>query len=109
MDRWRGTIPTHHGALDLYDFVYLCAECTIEVPSWTFDLRDVRANLKNVMDRVTGDREEVVARRKGGLVVSLETWSAVTGTLHLLTTPENAAALRRSIAELDASVARSAT
>lgn len=63
---------------------------------------DVRANLKSVMDRVTGDREEVVARRKGGLVVSLETWNAVTGTLHLLSTPENAAALRRSIAELDA-------
>lgn len=66
---------------------------------------DARANLKSVMDRVTGDREEVVvARRKGGsvVVVSLETWNAVTETLHLLSTPENAAALRRSIAELDA-------
>ena len=66
---------------------------------------DARANLKSVMDRVTGDLEEVVvARRKGGsvVVVSLETWNAVTETLHLLSTPENAAALRRSIAELDA-------
>lgn len=66
---------------------------------------DARANLKSVMDRVTADREEVVvARRKGGsvVVVSLETWNAVMETLHLLSTPENAGALRRSIAQLDA-------
>ena len=66
---------------------------------------DARANLKTVMDRVTRDREEVVvARRNGGsvVVVSLETWNAVIDTLHLLSTPENASALRRSIAELDA-------
>lgn len=66
---------------------------------------DVRANLKEVMDRVVGDREEiVVARRKGESVVmvSLETWNAVCETLHLLSTPENASALRRSITELDA-------
>ena len=57
------------------------------------------------MDGVTGDREEiVVARRKGGSVVvaSLETWNAVTETLHLLSTPGNVPALRCSIAELDA-------
>ena len=66
---------------------------------------DARANLKSVMDRVVGDREEVViARRKGEsvVIVSLDTWNAVQETLHLLSTPANAAALRRSIAELDA-------
>lgn len=66
---------------------------------------DARANLKSVMDRVVEDREEVVvARRKGEsvVIVSLDTWNAVQETLHLLSTPANAAALRRSISQLDA-------
>ena len=66
---------------------------------------DARANLKSVMDRVIGDREEVVVTRRRGeavVVVSLDTWNAVQETLHLVSTPENARALRRSIAELDA-------
>ena len=66
---------------------------------------DARANLKSVMDRVIGDREEVVVTRRKGeavVVVSLDTWNAVQETLHLVSTPENALALRRSIAELDA-------
>ena len=66
---------------------------------------DARANLKSVMDRVIGDREEVVVTRRKGeavVVVSLDTWNAVQETLHLVSTPENASALRRSIAELDA-------
>ncbi len=66
---------------------------------------DARANLKKVMDRVIDDQEEiVVARRKGEsvVVVSLENWNAVQETLHLLSTPANAAALRASIADLDA-------
>ena len=66
---------------------------------------DARANLKSVMDRVIGDREEVVVMRRRGeavVVVSLDTWNAVQETLHLVSTPENAQALRRSIADLDA-------
>lgn len=66
---------------------------------------DARANLKKVMDRVIDDQEEiVVARRKGEsvVVVSLENWNAVQETLHLLSTPANAAALRASIADLEA-------
>ncbi|HUF55908.1 MAG TPA: type II toxin-antitoxin system prevent-host-death family antitoxin [Thermohalobaculum sp.] len=66
---------------------------------------DARANLKSVLDRVTGDKEEVVVTRARGesvVVVSLESWNAIQETLYLLSTPENARALRASIAELDA-------
>jgi antitoxin YefM len=65
---------------------------------------DARAQLKSVMDRVIDDHDEIiVTRRNGGsvMVVSLETWNAVTETLHLLSTPKNATRLRDAIGELD--------
>ncbi len=64
-----------------------------------------RANLKDLMDRAIDDREEIAITRRGGeavVVVSLEEWNAIQETLHLLSTPANARALRGSIAELDA-------
>ncbi|RDE10589.1 type II toxin-antitoxin system Phd/YefM family antitoxin [Pelagibacterium lacus] len=70
-----------------------------------FTYTDARANLKEVMDRAINDHEEViVTRRKGEAVVvlSMEDWSAIQETLHLLSSPANARALRGSIAELDA-------
>lgn len=66
---------------------------------------DARAQLKSVMDRAIHDKQEVVVTRKKGesvVVVSLETWNAVTETLHLLSTPNNASRLRASIAQLNA-------
>ena len=66
---------------------------------------DARANFKGVMDRAIQDQEEItVTRRKGEAVVvmSQENWSAIQETLHLLSTPANATALRTSIAQLDA-------
>ncbi len=66
---------------------------------------DARAQLKGVMDRAIHDKQEVVVTRKKGesvVVVSLDTWNAVTETLHLLSTPKNASRLRASIAQLDA-------
>lgn len=66
---------------------------------------DARANLKDVMDRVIQDRSEVIVTRRKGesvVVVSLDEWNAISETLHLLQSPENAARLRRSIAQLDA-------
>lgn len=65
---------------------------------------DARANFKKVMDRAINDHEEIVVTRRKGeavVVVSLEDWSSINETLHLLSTPANAVALRRSIAELD--------
>lgn len=70
-----------------------------------FTYTDARANLKDVMDQAINDhREVVITRRKGEavVVVSLEDWSSINETLHLLSTPANAERLRRSIAELDA-------
>lgn len=66
---------------------------------------DARANLKDLMDRAINDHEEVVVTRRKGeavVMVSLEDWSSITETLHLLSTPANAQILRESIAELDA-------
>ena len=66
---------------------------------------DARAQLKGVMDRAIHDKQEVIVTRKKGeavVVVSLETWNSVNETLHLLSTPNNAARLRASIAQLDA-------
>ena len=65
---------------------------------------DARAQLKGVMDRAIHDKQEVIVTRKKGesvVIVSLETWNAVNETLHLLSTPNNAARLRASIAQLD--------
>ena len=65
---------------------------------------DARAQLKGVMDRAIHDKQEIVVTRKKGesvVVVSLDTWNAVTETLHLLSTPKNASCLRASIAQLD--------
>ena len=66
---------------------------------------DARANLKDVMDRVVRDHDEVIVTRKNGkpvVMVSLDDWNAVRETMHLLSTPANARVLRESIAQLDA-------
>jgi len=66
---------------------------------------EARANLKSLMDRVVEDRDAVIiARRRGKSVVmmSLEDFNSWQETAYLLSNPENAARLRRSIAQLDA-------
>lgn len=66
---------------------------------------DARASLKEVMDRVIHDREEIVVTRRNReavVILSLEDYNAIQETLHLLRSPENARRLQRSIAQLDA-------
>ncbi len=66
---------------------------------------DTRANLKDVMDRVVADRAPIVVTRKRGesvVMVSLSDWNAMEETLHLLSTPANAARLAEAVAQLDA-------
>jgi antitoxin YefM len=66
---------------------------------------DTRARLKEVMDRVVADRSAVVVTRKRGeavVMVSLADWNAREETLHLLSSPANAARLAEAIAQLDA-------
>lgn len=70
-----------------------------------FTYTDARANFKDVMDRAIDDHQQVIVTRRNGeavVIVSLEDWSSINETLHLLSTPANAERLRRSIAELDA-------
>lgn len=66
---------------------------------------DARANLKDVMDRVVEDRTQVVVTRQKAeavVMVSLSDWNAIEETMHLLSTPVNAARLRGSIDQLEA-------
>lgn len=66
---------------------------------------DVRANLKEVMDRLVRDRTQVVVTRQKAdavVMVSLDDWNAIEETMHLLSTPKNAERLRESIRQLDA-------
>lgn len=70
-----------------------------------FTFTDARANFRDVMDRAIHDHEQVIVTRRKGeavVVVSLEDWSSINETLHLLSTPANATRLRSSVAELDA-------
>jgi antitoxin YefM len=70
---------------------------------------DARAQLKDVMDRAINDKQEIVVTRRKGeavVIVSLEAWSAINETLHLLSSPRNAARLRSAIAQLDAEKGR---
>ena len=66
---------------------------------------EARANLKGVMDRVVSDRTQVVVTRQKSeavVMMSLADWSAVEETLHLLSTPTNAARRRGAIEQLEA-------
>tara|TARA_E500000318_G_scaffold27373_1_gene27525 strand:- start:1776 stop:2027 length:252 start_codon:yes stop_codon:yes gene_type:complete len=66
---------------------------------------DARSQFKSVMDRAIHDKQEVVVTRKKGeaiVVLSLEAWNSINETLHLLSTPSNAARLRSAVAQLDA-------
>ena len=65
---------------------------------------DTRANLKEVMDRVVADRTPVVVTRQKAeavVMVSLADWNAMEETLHLLSSPANAARLGEAVRELD--------
>jgi antitoxin YefM len=66
---------------------------------------DVRANLKDVMDRVVEDRTQIVVTRQKAepvVMVSLADWNAMEETMHLLSTPRNAERLRASMRQLHA-------
>ncbi len=66
---------------------------------------DTRARLKEVMDRVSEDKAPVLITRQSGeaiVMVSLSDWQAMEETTHLLSSPVNAARLRRSLEQLDA-------
>lgn len=66
---------------------------------------DTRAQLKDVMDRVTEDRAPVLVTRQKGeavVMVSLADWTAMEETVHLLSSKANARRLRRAVRQLEA-------
>lgn len=65
---------------------------------------DARANLKAVMDSVVDDHAPVIIARQRGravVMVSLEDWAAMAETEYLLSSPINAARLRKARRELE--------
>lgn len=65
---------------------------------------DLRSRLKEIMDRVVGDRTHVIVTRQKAepvVMVALSEWNAMAETMHLLSSPANAAELRQSIRDLD--------
>lgn len=63
-----------------------------------------RQNLAALMDEVCESRSPIVVTRqksKSVVLISLEEYSAIEETLHLLRSPRNAARLQESIAELE--------
>jgi len=70
----------------------------------TVNFTQLRQNLAAELDSVINDAEEVVVTRSGHepvVIVSLAEYESMKETEYLLRSPSNAAALRRSMAELD--------
>ena len=70
----------------------------------TVNFTQLRQNLAAEVDRVINDAEEVVVTRSGHepvVIVSLAEYESMKETEYLLRSPSNAAALRRSIEELE--------
>jgi antitoxin YefM len=70
----------------------------------TVNFTELRRNLAAELDSVISDAEEVVVTRSGHepvVIVALAEYQSMKETDYLLRNPSNAAALRRSIAELE--------
>jgi antitoxin YefM len=70
----------------------------------TVNFTQLRQNLAAALDSVIDDAEELVVTRSGHepvVIVPLAEYVSMKETDHLLQNPANAAALRRSIAELE--------
>jgi antitoxin YefM len=67
---------------------------------------DLRQNMARFFDRVTDDREPLLVTRQGGkgnvVILSEEEFAGWQETVHLLSSPKNAARLLASIQQLDA-------
>lgn len=67
--------------------------------------KELRTSLAETLDRVVKDHEPVIVTREGepsAVLLSLEDFKSYDETAYLLSTPANAEALRKSIAELEA-------
>ncbi len=70
---------------------------------------EARASLKSVLDRVNEDHDIAIINRRDGadaVVMGFEHYQSVMETLHLLSSPANAAALAKGVAQDKASQAK---
>jgi antitoxin YefM len=71
---------------------------------------NLRQNMARYFDRVTDDREPLLVTRQGGkgnvVILSEEEFAGWQETVHLLSSPRNAARLLASIGQLDAGQGR---
>ena len=68
-----------------------------------------RAKLAKTMDRVNEDRAPILITRQRGkpaVLISHDEWRSIEETLHLLSSPKNAARLKESIAQVEKQIAR---
>ena len=73
---------------------------------------DARNSLKSVLDSVVADADvAIITRRDAGdaVIMSLERYESIVATLHLVSTPANAAHLAKSIAQHKAGKAKRRT
>lgn len=63
---------------------------------------EARSSLKSVLDQVNEDADVTVISRRDGadaVVMSLDQYQSIMETMHLLSTPANAAALAKGISQ----------
>jgi antitoxin YefM len=83
-----------------YSFLYIPEGWLVRTVNFT----ELRGNLAAELDSVINDAEELVVTRSGHepvVIVSLAEYQSMKETEYLLRNPNNAAALRQSIAELE--------
>lgn len=68
-----------------------------------------KAKLAKTMDRVNEDRAPILITRQRGpaaVLISLDEWHGIEETMHLLSSPKNAARLKESLAQIEKQIAR---
>jgi len=71
----------------------------------TVTYSDARENLKAVLDKVVADRAPTLITRQRGenvVLISASEWAGMEETLHLLSSPANAARLLAAVKGMDA-------
>jgi len=98
--------PPFSNALILKHNKYILAYRFRRAPVAHVSFTDLRQNMATWFDRVTDDREPLLVTRQGGkgnvVILSEEEFAGWQETVHLLSSPKNAARLLASIRQLDA-------
>lgn len=82
--------------LYLHKFQYNTKGSTMQIVTYS----KARSSLKTILDRVNDDADvTVISRRDGGdaVVMSHDHYQSIMETMHLMSTPANAAAMARAV------------